>query len=200
MDLVPTPSQTVGPFFHFSLTTEAQSIKCIAGPKAKGERIWVRCRVLDGEGSPVNDAMIEIWQADAEGGYPPFAPSTKNNGVLSAKDGAPASPESDTDFGGFGRLATGDDGSCEFETIKPGRVQGQAPHLEAAVFARGMLKQLYTRIYFAGEAANQDDQVLALVPADRRETLMAHPDPAKPGHWRLDVRLQGEQETVFFDV
>jgi protocatechuate 3,4-dioxygenase, alpha subunit len=187
MDLVPTPSQTVGPFFHFSLTTEAHSIKRIAGLNAKGERIWVCCRVLDGEGSPVNDAMIEIWQADAEGRYP-----------------GPGSM-ADAECGGFGRLATGEDGSCEFETVKPGRVLSasdvrQAPHLEVAIFGRGMNKQLFTRIYFAGEAANPEDAVLALVPADRQETLMAHPDPVKPAHWRFDVHLQGEQETVFFDM
>src|SRR5215831_4679852 len=186
MDPVPTPSQTVGPFFHFSLTTEAHSIRCIAGPRAQGERIWVCCRVFDGEGSLVDDAMIEIWQADAEGVY--------------------TLPErADPEFRGFGRLATGEDGSCEFETIKPGRVPGpggtpQAPHLEVAVFARGMLKQLFTRIYFAGDAANKDDYVLSLVPRDRRETLLAHPDPARKGRWRFDLRLQGEQETVFFDV
>jgi protocatechuate 3,4-dioxygenase alpha subunit len=189
MDMVPTPSQTVGPFFHFSLTTEAHSIRQIAGPKAKGERIWMSCRVFDGEGAPVDDAMIEIWQADAEGMYP--------------------TPEGDREFGGFGRLETSADGSCEFETIKPGRVPfpqpgpggvRQAPHLEVAVFARGMLKQLFTRIYFAGEAANQEDYVLALAPEDRRETLLAQRDPVRPGHWLFDVRLQGERETVFFDV
>jgi protocatechuate 3,4-dioxygenase alpha subunit len=102
-------------------------------------------------------------------------------------------------------MPTSEDGSCEFETVKPGRVPGpgsvhQAPHFEIAVFARGMLKQLFTRIYFAGVAANQEDPVLALVSRERRETLMAHPDPARPSHWNFDIRLQGEQETVFFDV
>ena len=76
----------------------------------------------------------------------------------------------------------------------------QAPHLNVAVFARGMLKQFYTRIYFSGDAANPEDPVLALVPEERRKTLMAHPDAAKPGHWNFEVRMQGECETVFFDV
>jgi protocatechuate 3,4-dioxygenase, alpha subunit len=187
----PTPSQTVGPFFHLGLTTGEQRLSCIAGPQAKGERVWLSCRVFDGEGLPVNDAMIEIWQADSQGRYP--SPEE------------PRGQSVDPACGGFGRMPTSNDGCCEFETIKPGRVPGpgrilQAPHLVIAIFARGMLKQLFTRIYFADIEANQEDPVLALVPQERRETLMAHPDPARPGRWRFDIRLQGEQETVFFDV
>jgi len=102
-------------------------------------------------------------------------------------------------------MATRDDGACEFQTIKPGRIPGpgnalQAPHLNLAVFARGMLKQLYSRIYFFGDAANQEDPILATVPAERRATLMAQPDVARPGTWSFDIYLSGEQETVFFDV
>ncbi|MBZ5598504.1 MAG: protocatechuate 3,4-dioxygenase subunit alpha [Acidobacteriia bacterium] len=191
MDLVPNPSQTVGPFFHFSLTTAAHSVRCIAGPQAPGERVWLMCRVLDGDGAPLNDAMIEIWQANAEGKY-----NHPDDPRISAKDPT---------FTGFGRLGTDENGMCEFETIKPGRVPGpgnvfQAPHLNVAVYARGLLRQLYTRVYFAGDPANQQDPVLALVPAERRGTLMALSDPARPGHWRFQVHLQGEQETVFFDV
>jgi protocatechuate 3,4-dioxygenase alpha subunit len=188
MDLVPTPSQTVGPFFHFSLTTHQHSLRCIAGPQAKGERIWLSCRVIDGAGVAVSDAMIEVWQADAEGRYP-----------------YPGDTAADPECYGFGRLATGEDGGCEFETVLPGCVRGpgrvrQAPHLNVAIFARGILKQLLTRIYFAGHPANQDDPVLALVPEERRATLMANPDSTRPAHWHCDIRLQGEQETVFFDV
>lgn len=191
MDLIPTPSQTVGPFFHFCLTTEKNRVHRIAGPQAKGERLWLNCRVLDGNAAPVNDSMIEIWQADAEGRY-----SCPDDPQFKAADPA---------CSGFGRMGTGEDGACEFETIKPGRVAGpgntqQAPHLNVAVFARGMLKQLYTRIYFAGDPANAEDPILALVPPARRETLLANPDPARPGHWRFDIHLQGDQETVFFDV
>jgi protocatechuate 3,4-dioxygenase alpha subunit len=188
MELVPTPSQTVGPFFSFCLTTDERCVKHIAGPEAKGERVSLVCRVFDGEGAVVDDSVIEIWQADAEGRY--HCPEDKT---------------ADPACGGFGRMGTCADGSCEFETIKPGRVPGpggtlQAPHLNVAVFARGMLKQLYTRIYFDGEAANQEDPMLALVPEDRRETLMAFNDPVRPGHWQFDIHLQGENETVFFDV
>ena len=191
MDLVPTPSQTVGPFFHFCLTTDANCVGRIAGPHAKGEYARLTVRVLDGNGEGLSDAMIEIWQANSEGKY-------------NHPDDAQARAV-EAGFLGFGRMGTGEDGSCEFETIKPGCVLGpgnasQAPHLNVAVFARVMLKQLYTRVYFAGDSANEDDPVLALVPAERRETLMAHPDAASPGHWRFDVRLQGEDETVFFDV
>jgi protocatechuate 3,4-dioxygenase, alpha subunit len=191
MSLSLTPSQTVGPFFAFGLTTEKCSARTIAGPQAKGERVLLLCRVLDGDGAPVPDAMLEIWQADADGKY-----NHPDDAQHETADPACA---------GFGRMGTAEDGSCEFETIKPGRVPGtggvlQAPHLSLAVFARGMLKQLYTRMYFDGDLANQDDPILALVPEDRRMTLMAHPDPAHPKAWRFDLHLQGQQETVFFDV
>ena len=189
MDLIPTPSQTVGPFFHFELTTDEHCIESIAGPRAEGERIWITFRVLDGDGTPLNDAMLEIWQADANGKY-------NHPDDLQPKALKPG-------WFGFGRLATGEDGSCEFETIKPGRVGHnvlQAPHLNVAVFARGMLKQLYTRVYFAGDAANAEDPILALVPVERRDTMIAQPDSERSGHWRFGVHLQGEHETVFFDV
>ena len=191
MDLVPTPSQTVGPFFHLGLTADKQCISHIAGPQAKGERVWLSCRVFDGDGSAVSDSMIEVWQADSEGRYP--SPDDTQS-----KAGDPGSR-------GFGRMATSEDGRCEFETIRPGRVLGpgsvlQAPHLEMAIFARGMLKQLFTRMYFFDAAANREDPVLALVPQERRETLMARPDSARPGHWHFDIHLQGDKETVFFDV
>ena len=196
MDTVPTPSQTVGPFFHLNLTTVENCVRCIAGSQAKGERVSLCCRVLDGAGEAVPDAMIEIWQADADGRY---------YSAEDVHDSAVPNGEDDPGWRGFGRLATDEDGSCEFETVRPGRVPGprntlQAPHFELAIFARGMLKQLFTRIYFAADPANREDPVLQLVPEDRRETLMAHPDSARPGKWRFDVHLQGGQETVFFDV
>jgi protocatechuate 3,4-dioxygenase, alpha subunit len=190
MDLVPSSSQTVGPFFKIELTTDEHCINCIAGLQAKGERTWITFRVLDGDGVPVNDAMLEIWQADANGKY--------NH----PDDAQPK--KLDLGWVGFGRLATREDGSCVLETIQPGRVAQNgvlhAPHLLVAVFARGMLKQLYTRVYFAGDAANEEDPILQVVPADRRDTLMARPHSDRDGHWLFDVRLQGDQETVFFDV
>jgi|ERR1700722_434153 len=194
MDLVPTSSQTAGPYFHLGMT-DTRSVPRIAGPQTKGERVWLTCRVLDGDEAPVSDAMIEIWQADAEGRY---------NHPDDVRDEA-GTESGDSSWLGFGRMPTALDGSCEFETIKPGRVPGvgyrvQAPHLNVAIFARGMLKQLYTRIYFAGDPSNSEDPVMALVPSSRRETLIAQPDPVQPGRWRFDIHLQGEWETVFFDV
>jgi protocatechuate 3,4-dioxygenase, alpha subunit len=189
MDLIPTPSQTVGPFFQIELTTEEHCVKCLAGPTAKGERVWITFRVLDGDAAPVDDAVLEIWQADSSGKYnhpDDVQPKTLDDGWI-----------------GFARLATGEHGSCVLETIRPGGVRHstlQAPHLTVAIFARGLLKQLYTRLYFAGDPRNENDPILALVPADRRDTLMAKPDSARPGHWCFDVRLQRGQETVFFDV
>jgi protocatechuate 3,4-dioxygenase, alpha subunit len=186
MDLTPTTSQTVGPFLHLGLT-DRRSVSCIAGEGMKGERVWLTFRVLDGDGIAVPDAMIELWQADSEGKY-------KNE-----------SRSADTAFSGFGRAATAEDGSCTFETIKPGRVPGphnthQAPHINVSVFGRGLQKRLSTRVYFAGDPANPNDSILALVPENRRTTLLAQRDPARTGGWTFEIRLRGAGETVFFDV
>lgn len=189
-DLTPTPSQTVGPFFHLGCT-EQTSVGSLIKPATKGERIHLVCRVFDGEGQPVPDSMIEIWQANAEGRY--------------------AHPEDtqqkpfDPTFNGFGRLATDEQGRCVFETIMPGRVPGnngtlQASHINVSVFARGVLKRLATRIYFVGNPANAEDPILTLIPAERRSTLLAQPDAAEKSHWLFDIHLCGENETVFFDV
>jgi protocatechuate 3,4-dioxygenase alpha subunit len=187
MDLTPTPSQTVGPYLHLGLT-DAWSISRIAGDGAKGERVWLTFRVLDGNGAPVPDAMIELWQADSAGNYA---------NQESSADG--------TAFRGFGRLATAEDGSCTFETIRPGCVPGpgetvQAPHINVSILGRGILKRLSTRVYFAGEAANASDPALTLVPENRCATMLAQRDPARTSNWIFDVRLCGEGETVFFDV
>ena len=109
MDLIPTASQTAGPYFHLGMT-ETRSVSRIAGPQTKGERVWLTCRVIDGDGVPVNDAMVEIWQADAEGKY---------NHPDDARE-----KTADPAWLGFGRMATAEDGGCEFETIRPGRVPG----------------------------------------------------------------------------
>ncbi len=185
MEHVPTPSQTVGPYLHIGLTNR-HSVTRIAAPDQPGECVRLKCRVFDVDGVPVNDAMIEIWQADASGKY--NHPDHEENG------GA---------FIGFGRAATNENGECEFETVRPGSVPGpentiQAPHLNVAVYARGILLQLYTRIYFAGDPANGADPVLALVPDERRETLLAKPESS--GGWTFNIQLRGDQETVFFDV
>jgi protocatechuate 3,4-dioxygenase, alpha subunit len=178
--LVATPSQTVGPFFHFGLATNA-ALGTVAPPGARGERVRVRVRVLDGDGLPVPDALVEVYQADADGVY-----------------GQPA-------FDGFGRLPTDANGICVFDTIRPGAVrhgtgERQAPHINVCLLARGLLRQVYTRIYFAGDAAHAADPLLALVPADRRETLMARPADSEPQIWEFVIRLQGDAETVFFDL
>src|SRR5271165_4561980 len=187
MDLTPTPSQTAGPYLHLGLT-EARSISRIACDGVKGQRVWLTFRVLDGEGVPVPDAMIELWQADSEGNYERSGGSEV--GIV---------------FGGFGRMATAEEGSCTFETIRPGCVAGpgetvQAPHINVSILGRGILKRLSTRVYFAAEPANAADPIMALVPEDRRPTLLAQPNPARASNWMFDVRLRGEGETVFFDV
>jgi protocatechuate 3,4-dioxygenase, alpha subunit len=190
-----TPSQTVGPYFAYGLTSngkydwnDAFSNNLVTADTS-GERIRVEGRVFDGDGAPMVDCMLEIWQADAQGRF--SDPQDKR-----------ALPNSS--FRGFGRVGTDGKGGYAFDTIKPGQVADpdgkmQAPHLVLAVFARGMLLHLYTRIYFDGEASNAADPVLALVPADRRHTLIA----ARAGGsavYRLDIHMQGDNETVFFDV
>jgi protocatechuate 3,4-dioxygenase alpha subunit len=147
--------------------------------------------VLDGDGAPVTDAMVELWQANAAGKYD------------HPDDPQPIAP--DLHCTGFGRLGSDKDGLCIFETVKPGRVPGndgamQAPHLSVSVFARGVLKRLATRIYFAGDPANDADPILALVPAERRETLMAARDSSHSSDWHFDIHLCGQHETVFFDI
>ena len=175
---IATPSQTVGPYFHFGVVPD-ERFGSLAG-NAAGERLHLRVRVLDGAATPLPDAMIEIYQANAAGEY------------------------GSAGFSGFGRLATHEDGSCVFETIRPGRVkdaQGrpQAAHVNVCLFARGLLRQVYTRVYFAGDPDLAADPILSLVPADRRATLLATPAGAS-STWEWDIRLQGEQETVFFDL
>ncbi len=184
----PTPSQTVGPFFHLGCT-EHGSLGCLVTENTKGARIRLVCRVLDGEGVPVSDAMIEIWQANAAGKY---------NHPEDTQD-----KEVDAAFSGFGRLATDEQGNCEFVTIRPGQVSGeggslQASHINVSVFARGILKRLATRMYFEDDPETAKDAVLALVPPERRHTLFAR--PAASGEWRFEIYLCGEHETVFFDV
>jgi protocatechuate 3,4-dioxygenase alpha subunit len=194
MNPLPIPSQTAGPFFHLGLTAH-RSTGNLAAASMKGERIQITCRVLDGEGVPVDDAMVEIWQADAAGRY-----HHPDDLQQSDAQRPPTGPE----FHGFGRLPTNEHGMCTFETIKPGRVPGngntlQAPHINVSVFARGILKRLATRIYFAGDPANHGDPILNLVPADRRNTLLSQ-GHTQPNEWHFDIRLCGDGETVFFDI
>ena len=186
-NITPTASQTVGPYFHLGCT-EQSSVASLVAPETRGDRIRLAFRVLDGDGLPLDDAMIEIWQADAEGKY-------------NHPEDSPAITL-DPAFCGFGRLATDEEGVCTFETIVPGPVPAndglQAAHINVSVFARGILKRLATRVYFDADPALGDDPILALVPAERRPTLLAK--EASAGSWMFEIHLCGEKETVFFDV
>ena len=201
MKLGQTPSQTVGPFFHYALPWPgcgdvagggAEAIGCRmdlvpeahrmfrapAGAMQPGEMIEVTGRVVDGAGQPTPDVLIETWQADPDGRYD-----------------APG-------FRGLGRAATAEDGSFRLRLVKPGRTPGpgnslQAPHLAISILGRGLLKRLVTRAYFAGDEGLDEDPILVLVAPERRATLIARQEA--PGRFRLDIVLQGQDETVFFE-
>ena len=180
MSLPRTPSQTVGPYLAIAMRWPDGPFVVPSGTPGA---IWVRGRLLDGDGQPIDDGVVETWQPDVEGRFP------------SEPDAGP--------FRGFGRSTTDATGEWGVLTLKPGRLAGasgspDAPHLSVAIFARGLLKPAWTRIYFEDEAdANATDSVLASVPVDRRGTLIAE---RTDDGYRLDLRLQGTDETVFFDV
>lgn len=155
---VTTSSQTVGPFFHFGIVTKLGQ----SAPPASAPPIGIAVRVLDGEGNPLDDALVEFWHRTAG-----------------------------EDTARCGRLATNKAGACSIETVLPDG------HVNICLFARGLLRHLFTRIYFPGDPSNDADPVLSLVPADRRQTLFAAANG--PGRWTFDIHLQGPQETVFFD-
>jgi protocatechuate 3,4-dioxygenase alpha subunit len=200
-----TPSQTVGPFFAYGLTPKGRcewdpngsyawknTVESnLVTPDASGIRIRIEGIVFDGDNLPINDCMIEIWQADSQGRYA----NPRENRAL---------PNSQ--FKGFGRSATDKAGVFAFDTIKPGSVPGpggkpQAPHIVVCIFSRGMIRQVYTRLYFNDEPANAADPILTMVPADRRKTLIAHKQAGTdPALYRFNVRVQGGDETVFFDI
>lgn len=173
-----TPSQTVGPFFAYGLTAQQYRYDftqiadgILADEGVPGERIHLIGRLFDGQNQPIPDAMIEIWQPDIKG---------------------------------FGRFGTGTDPQFRFhfETVKPQSVDGQAPHLSLIILMRGLLVHAYSRIYFSDEsAANAQDEVLNTVPTERRTTLIAHRQEINNRiEYHLDIHMQGELETVFFDV
>jgi protocatechuate 3,4-dioxygenase alpha subunit len=187
-----TPSQTIGPFFHRALLREGWHDLAARG--AAGERVAIEGRVIDGDGAPVSDAMIELWQANAAGRY-------------DHPEDLQESKQLDPNFHGFGRVATGPDGRFRLRTVKPGPVPGsddalQAPHINVSIFARGLLKRLVTRIYFPGEPLNDADALLSALPPDRRATLIARVADAGPAERVLHfgIVLQGDNETVFLDV
>jgi len=187
-----TPAQTIGPFFHYALPYDDGSV--IAHEGVPGEHIVVEGRVLDGAGAPVPDALVEVWQANAAGRYdhPDDA-----RGDIALTNG----------FRGFGRVPTDKEGRFRFQTIKPGPVPGpgntlQAPHLMVTIFARGLLNHVTTRIYFADDEHNDNDPILALIPeAERKATLIASRAVDGPAiRYLRDIVLQGDNETVFFQV
>jgi protocatechuate 3,4-dioxygenase alpha subunit len=176
MSLRATTSQTIGPYLRIGL--EWMVIEDLAPQGLAGERLQINGKILDADGKPVNDAAVEIWQADSQGKY------------------------AEKSFRGYGRSLTDEAGAFRFRTIKPGRVPGpdgklQAPHLSVTIFMRGLLKQLQTRVYFPDDPANADDPVLNLVPSERRATLIARKHGDGVLEW--NVVLQGKNETVFFD-
>jgi protocatechuate 3,4-dioxygenase, alpha subunit len=176
-----TPSQTVGPFLHLGLDWPDGRYVV---PEGTAGAIWIRGNVVDGQGEPVPDALIETWQADPEGRYDQCDEGER--------------------FRGFGRCPTDADGAYAIQTLKPGLVpylrtgRKQAPHIDVSLLARGLLQRLVTRVYFADEPdANAADPVLASLPEAARATLLATPTG---GGYRFDVHLQGDHETAFFDV
>ncbi len=178
-----TPSQTVGPFFAYALPYEGgERLVALDDPDA----VRIAGTVLDGDGEPVGDALIEIWQANRHGRYR-HPEDTREE--LPLEDG----------FTGFGRCATDDDGRFEFVTVKPGAADGQAPHVSVCVLGRGLLRHLNTRIYFPDEPeANAADPLLASIEDDAlRQTLIAQP---RDGVLTFDIHLQGEHQTAFLDV
>ncbi len=184
---LPTPSQTVGPFFVIGLPFEGDQE--LVAPGAPGA-VRLEGVVYDGEGEPVSDALVEIWQANRGGRY---AHPEDTREEIPLEDG----------FMGHGRCGTDESGGYGFVTVKPGPVPAvggglQAPHIEVSILARGLLKRLATRVYFPDEAeANEADPVLSSLEPEQRSTLVARDDG---GVLRFDIRLQGEGETVFFDV
>jgi protocatechuate 3,4-dioxygenase alpha subunit len=181
-------NQTVGPFFRIGLIY-GEPQNDLVQEETIGQRIKITGVVFDGDEQPIPDAMVEIWQPDANGIY-----------------NHPADPlhqEADPHFRGFGRAENRKGGSYEFKTIKPGGRDGQAPYVNVRLFARGMLIHSVTRIYFADEPANADDPLLNSLDSDRRDTLIASlenssSDQGSPTY-RFDIHMQGDKETVFFD-
>ena len=187
MSLLTTPSQTVGPYLRIGFT--ALAVDAIAPSGAPGEHVTIEGRVTDGDGKPVSDAVLEVWQADADGKYVHAGHGTTSGAGK---------------FRGFGRILTDAEGAFRFTTIKPGPVAGpkgamQAPHLVVTVFMRGLLKHLLTRIYFPDDPGNAGDPILLLVPAERRATLIAKRSPQAKAMLQWNLVVQGENETVFFD-
>lgn len=177
-DLLPTASQTVGPYFGLALPWPEGPYVVSAEYE---DAIWIRGVVTDGVGDPIPDAMVETWQSDADGSFP---------------------QDPNADFRGFGRCPTDDGGAYGICTVKPAAVAGPggsigAPYLLVAVFMRGLLRPVITRLYFPDEAANMHDPVLSSIPEPERSTMVAR---KSDDGYHFDIRLQGEGQTAFFDL
>ena len=190
--LYATASQTIGPYLHIGL--DWLNTDKLAGEGVSGQRVTITGTVVNANGEPVSDGLIEIWQANAHGKY--NHPADDQDKPI------------ENGFLGFGRVPTDASGAFRFHTVKPGRVPGpdgelQAPHILVSLFARGILKRIATRIYFPDEPSNARDYVLNLVPAERRDTLIAKRVPGEDGALRFNIVLQGsslgQDETVFFE-
>ena len=177
-EFLPTPSQTVGPYFGMALPWPDGPF--VVDPECEGA-FWIRGQVTDGHGEPIPDALIETWQADLNGQFP---------------------DRPDTAFRGLGRCPTDRAGMYEIWTVMPGSVagvdgSGQAPHINVTIFMRGLLRPVVTRIYFPDEQANDSDPLLTSVPEASRQTMVAR---RSDDGYRFDIRLQGDGETAFFDL
>jgi protocatechuate 3,4-dioxygenase alpha subunit len=189
VSLQATSSQTVGPYFRIGLRWLNRDN--LVGEGVSGERVTIQGRVFDGDGAPVRDAILEIWQANAHGRYD--HPEDTQAKLL------------EPGFKGYGRVPVTDEGMFRFATIKPGPVPGpqgkdQAPHLVVSVFMRGVLRRMVTRIYFPDDPHNASDFILNLVEPSRRSTLIAKKTASGLGALEWNVVLQGADETVFFDL
>jgi protocatechuate 3,4-dioxygenase alpha subunit len=189
VSLQATSSQTVGPYFRIGLRWLNHDN--LVGEGVSGERVTIQGRVFDGDGAPVRDSILEIWQANSHGKYD-HPEDTQDK---------PLEPG----FKGYGRVPVNDEGMFRFATIKPGPVPGphgkdQAPHLVVSVFMRGVLRRMVTRIYFPDDPQNPSDFILNLVEPSRRATLIAKKTASGPGALEWNVVLQGDDETVFFDL
>jgi protocatechuate 3,4-dioxygenase alpha subunit len=178
-------SQTVGPYFRIGLIYGDRQNDLVKEGTA-GERITLTGIIYDGDGEPITDAVIEIWQPDVHGIFNhPLDPLCK---------------QADPHFRGFGRAETRNGGRYEFRTVKPGGRDGSAPYINVYIFARGLLVHALTRLYFPDEPANDNDPVLNAVDSDRRQTLIASREQSGgPPVYRFDIRMQSEGETVFFN-
>ena len=181
---IPTGEATIGPFFPPRYVDDgANDLTVFEGRKARGEVIEIRGRVLQEDGTALENLIVEIWQADAGGAF--------------RHPADPRHAQADPNFLGWGRAATDDKGSYVFRTIKPGTPEGRAPHVNFMVMFSGLMRILKTTVFFEGEKGNDVDPVLGAVPLSRQEFLIAKQE--KPGLYQFDIRLRGEDETPFFD-